>query len=1533
MPGKPRGEQLPLGLDESIADAVATCRGVFSLPYLRSHFVASGNCPEPDEVRSLYETTKTRWRDNLPGLRKQKEAYTRTTFLDPLLSEMGWQFIPEAELPKGPTRKRPDYCLFPTAESRQQAATQSDTVDVFRFADTALEAKKWQHPLDEVSKSETPGLFPSQQVQDYLRHAKDKTGSRLFDWAVLTNGNLWRLYCDQAANDAFFEFRLADGDTFCSLDDFRLFIALFRPAAFARTDGRCLLDSIREESLTRQAALELSLRRRIFDVLEDLANGFRDHAANHLTPADFPALYDNSLIFLYRLLFVLYAESRALLPVRPHGYGSNKLYREKFSLARLVGELRDKTKFTDDAFTDLYEQLLKLFHLINGDNEAQNKATGVARYNGGLFNPQLHARLETWKVGDAALARVLRQLIFAQPPARASARQQQIATDDAIDYGSLEVRQLGDIYEGLLGAQLAPNNAGRLELRNQNGENHRHGIFYTPDWIVRYLLRETVQPLLDDIEASTAIQSALAARSDEKKRDNSFALAVLRLNLVDPAMGSGHFLVRATEWLAEQIVYHPTTRTMTEQIVPTGQARRTREDILKAGRIPVPQGFSQEQAEIAYWRRRVVEACIYGVDVNPLAVELAKLSLWLTCIAADEPLNFLDHHLRHGNSLLSVVPEELGHSPTATAQQRNEPPVFAKDELPKALAAVIRENVDIEQTASTEMELVKAKEKRWKDVRAKLHPLLDCANLWLAAYDGLPLDELNYRLLVRAAVAPGDLDNREKAELKKLRESLAIDLAKKHAALNPFHWQLEFPDVFFRSDGQPRPASERGFDAILGNPPYISTHTSSAEGWRDALEKRAGFLDDLYVHFSELGFQLLREGGGFGFIVSDTFFTLASKLRMRELLQRHALTHLGQCDPFDATVDAAIFVARKGSPRKWGARPPSGVVDGAPPSTPRAESSARAPMTAGGAPARPNDSLLFIQARPRKAPDGRPTRPDKLLESLPPAGKIAFAASTQLPGQLGSARHAAHGPHDTLRVHRVSAALYRDAHKRAFFEPRPGTLQMFEKFNEPVKQLVGEWWERIETSDKFAENRQAISSYLKELRPGDVTLFGLATEGGQGLATANNARFLAYLEGTPQAEGIVAQRQEWAKSWLADPQITPAFTQLLKQHGGDPAKPAKDVAAWEACVEQLRAQFSGTHLGFTKTDLYRIASKNLVANTGDFEFAWKERKKELLARWRTEVSLVDFWTPGLKDSTGRKRAHSQHNAASVSDEDFCLLCQELQSWVFEENAARKRQRKPTIPREAVGLRSGENYTNPAEAPRIATIYNGLCGHGRFVPFRKGDPAGNRWLDDEPLFIDWSSASVDFLSESPKARWQGQDYFFLPGVSWTRGANHVPIKAKLVEPAVMDVNAMKLSPMPKSGLSAEFVLAVFNSEVFSFFLKKFIAHTWMAQISDLRMMPLVMPTPAQTATLEQLARLAMEAKRLVFAGQSPPHALAAAVRALSDDLEQHAPSYLHPSAQRKLLATAADCLEVIELAVNWEAEALYGVTGLGPFDEF
>jgi hypothetical protein len=292
----------------------------------------------------------------------------------------------------------------------------------------------------------------------------------------------------------------------------------------------------------------------------------------------------------------------------------------------------------------------------------------------------------------------------------------------------------------------------------------------------------------------------------------------------------------------------------------------------------------------------------------------------------------------------------------------------------------------------------------------------------------------------------------------------------------------------------------------------------------------------------------------------------------------------------------------------------------------------------------------------------------------------------------------------------------------------------------------------------------------------------------------------------------------------------------------------------------------------------------------------------------------------------------------VSDDGFCALCQELHAWVAEENALRKRQRHRPIPRDALGLRSAEDYCDPADAPRVATIYNGLSGHGQFVHFRKGDPEGNRWVDNEPLFVDWSKTNVLWFfansgrPESGMPVMRNPHLYFTGGVTWTAVANHVAMKARYQEPYVFDADSMRLTPSASVFPPLAF-LALLNSDVVSFIKMKFIKHTQKWEIGDLRQIPLVMPTQTQAERLEKLATQAMEAKRLTFTGGDVPHALVASVRDLTRQILHSAPAYLRPSAQAILLTTAADCLHILELAVNWEAERLYGVEGLGPFDEF
>src|SRR5207253_122206 len=183
-----------------------------------------------------------------------------------------------------------------------------------------------------------------------------------------------------------------------------------------------------------------------------------------------------------------------------------------------------------------------------------------------------------------------------------------------------------------------------------------------------------------------------------------------------------------------------------------------------------------------------------------------------------------------------------------------------------------------------------------------------------------------------------------------------------------------------------------------------------------------------------------------------------------------------------------------------------------------------------------------------------------------------------------------------------------------------------------------------------------------------------------------------------------------------------------------------------------------------------------------------------------------------------------------------------------------------------------------------------------------------------------------------ARWQGHHYFFTDGITWSAVANHVPVKARYQASCVFDADSMRLTPFPDV-LDPLVFLALLNSDVVSFFKMRFIKHTQKWEIGDLRTLPIVIPTKAHSKHLRQLAEHAIAAKRLSFAKELPDQTLVAYVRRLTEKLNAEAPVYLRPSPQLSLVRTADDCLGVIELSVSWEAEKLYNVEGLGPFNEF
>ncbi len=820
--------------------------GLFSDYYLRTRIKDQKSewWPKDDEIIEQWRSISNLYNKGSKYLGGKNEALCRQELIHPILEQLGFALIYNQKLPEENTEA--DAILF-ASQAEKEAVLDKDRDSQYSASVTLLEAKSFKHPLSQISKSQQ--RYPHQQIRDYLQ------SSQVLRWGILTNGHSWRLYFRDTKPKDYFEIDLEVAIQ--SADNFKVFISLFSPVAFRRdTQGNCRLDQIRNQALSSQSELEQNIRKRVFTILETLANGFAKREENQIekSEANYKILYENCLIYLYRLLFILYAEGRSLLPVE----SPQRKYYKKLSLARLKSSLRDFSLYEDQHLTDLCDSIQYLFHLINGTNKRMNDDYGVPQYNGGLFNPDTYPHLEQWKISNADLSEVLRGLLFNPPPDR----DKPTLPIETVDFGDLRVQQLGSIYEGLLEFHLVKSEDESLILQPDKAERKATGTYYTPDYIVKYIIEQTLKPLVDEIANNEAVKS---------KKPDSFAEAILNLNVCDPAMGSGHFLVEATTFLAEQIVTHPTTSLHTKE--------------------------SKDEEEIAYWRRRVVESCIYGVDLNPLAVELAKLSLWLTCIAVKEPLNFLDHHLRVGNSLIGASINQLGSLPDVKGKKNLEKQtdLFFKADLQKEIAATIEGIKQIERDSSESVEAVKSKEKRWaEDIMPRLAPYKHIADLWTGAFFGEMTDKQAY------------IDSVQKI-LKKPQKKYPEHERRF------FHWELEFPAVFFNEDGSPK--DNPGFDAVVGNPPWGFTSDKGDQNYYSGKYYVSKCTFDSFALMSELALEILMNSHYMGFIIPNGWQTGKSYAVYRKyLIDKSLLINIINL-PYnvfpDAYVDAMILINEK----------------------------------------------------------------------------------------------------------------------------------------------------------------------------------------------------------------------------------------------------------------------------------------------------------------------------------------------------------------------------------------------------------------------------------------------------------------------------------------------------------------------------------------------------------------------------------------------------------------------------------------------
>jgi hypothetical protein len=652
------------------------------------------------------------------------------------------------------------------------------------------------------------------------------------------------------------------------------------------------LPGLLAESRKYQNLVSTQLADQVLAALWELVRGFQAADAHRggalfaeVRREDPNHIYAGLLTVLMRLVFVLYAEDRGLLP-------RGEVWTRYYSVAGLFERLRaDAGRFPDtmDRRYGAWAQLLTLFRLLH--DGGGHGALHVPARRGHLLDPdrypflegrpwrtarQVGARLDPPLVSDGVVYRVLDRLI--------------VLDGERLSYRTLDVQQIGSVYEAVMGFDLIEVEGPTVAVRSSKGAPvpvNLEALFErAPDKRASWLRERTDQTIdgktLADLKAANTADDAVAALgkrvvkavtptvmapgsfalrpTDERRRSGSHytprsltepivrkalepvlrALgerptpqAILDLKVCDPAMGSGAFLVEACRQLGDALsaAWHA------HQCVPD---------------IP------PDEDELLHACRVVAQRCLYGVDRNAMAVDLAKLSLWLATLARDHDFTFLDHALRHGDSLIGLTAEQI----VAFDWGGGKPMAYLRTLLDDRLTAARKARGEI-LAAGDEAQDEPQLRLMLREAEEALDDLRLVGDLVVAAFFAEEKD--NKRKERRAEFADQYVRNR--ADPFSLREIVA-GLREGTRPVIPFHWQIEFPEVF----GRELP----GFDAIVGNPPFAGKNTLAQAfhhhygGYLVATNTAANGKSDLVAFFFRRAYDLLRTGGCLGLLGTNT---------------------------------------------------------------------------------------------------------------------------------------------------------------------------------------------------------------------------------------------------------------------------------------------------------------------------------------------------------------------------------------------------------------------------------------------------------------------------------------------------------------------------------------------------------------------------------------------------------------------------------------------------------------------------------------
>lgn len=739
-----------------------------------------------DEIATVWADARSLWaifQNRLKTAGTSQTSVTRRSWIEPLLAMLGYDDL--------------------------EAVRQAEIVDTRSYAishragaaetGVPVHIEGVQTELDRRAPSGRPRLSPHALMQEFL-NATDHV------WGIITNGAQLRLLRDsaQVARPRYVEFDLNAMFAGEQFSEFALMYRLLHRTRLPRSSAMAAdawIEHYHQQAIASGGRVRDGLRDGVETALKVLGDGLVQHPHNNelrrnldngsLTPLMF---YRQLLKLVYRLLFLMVAEERGLITVaadeddalHPLHYRAQadarlQIYRDHYSVSRLrrMAEIHGVGRAPYD---DVWLGLQTTFRLLEGSDEHGAQLLGLSPLNGDLFGNHAMSDFNACQIRNHAVLKAIAALsVYYDSVNRVKRR---------VNYAALDVEELGSVYESLLDYRpvITTLSNGQRHFDLVTGtERKTTGSYYTRPELVQELIKSALEPVMDE-----RLQQARNPAQREQ--------ALLSITVCDPACGSGHFLLAAARRLARELAK-----------IRSGEEQ------------PTPRDFRHAV-------RDVIRQCIYGVDFNPLAVDLCKLALWIESHNAGTPLSFLDHHIRHGNSLVGAsralveqgIPDDAFKPVTgddkaiaAFIKKRNKQEREAwqhgaiqdslfDQTLDRAYTALVRDFRAIEQMPDNNVSAIHAKEQRFHDMRAANQRDFGWFDLWTAAFFS-PLTASTAPLV---PTTKSLLDYRQKTT--PLDPQMLAHANALSQQIHAFHWELEFPSVF----------DNGGFDVVLGNPPW-----------------------------------------------------------------------------------------------------------------------------------------------------------------------------------------------------------------------------------------------------------------------------------------------------------------------------------------------------------------------------------------------------------------------------------------------------------------------------------------------------------------------------------------------------------------------------------------------------------------------------------------------------------------------------------------------------------------------------------------